>query len=641
MSTAARPTRLPTSEMRTARWWHETRLRLRRARRAGLRAGAVPGRSGCRPSDGCLAHARCSGHAVNRAVPGPQGSLRLIGRLSRDQLGTYEQLVAEYGDVVRLTLGIPGLRRVVYLVSHPDGVEQVLAGDPDGYSKNTPFYDEIAAYLGNGLLTSGGRHWRQQRRTVAPLFSHRRIAGYVDVMAEEARRLADRWDAAAASEAPIDVGAGMVDYALRTVGRVLFGADVDAAVPVIRATFPVLNEHVRRRGITPLRLPRSWPVPAQRRAAAAQRTLYEVVDAVIDRRTRATAPGQDLISLLLAARDPETGARLSLQEIRDQVLIFLLAGHETTSTALTFTIDLLGRHHDAQAAVQREIADVLADRSPHAGDIGALAVTSMAVKEAMRLYPPAYALGRVAETEVTIGGHRIPSGSLLLLCPWVTHRRDGSLAGSPAVRSRPFRAQRGGRPATVRLLPFRGRASWLHRRTLRNDGGGRRGDNAARPLHGHLGAGRHPVIHRHHPATRRSRALPSAPAASHHGAALGHARGARSARPDALLSTTVGHHASGSRARTATCGRRRGAAGSPAAPSAANAGAARCHLRGGDPNIPGAPRDGPPRNMSRPEDRKTVSTAGRLLGRDVQSGRLADPLNLSGLGCLGESRRPS
>ena len=360
---------------------------------------------------------------MNRAVPGPQGSLRLIGRLSRDQLGTYEQLVAEYGDVVRLTLGIPGLRRVVYLVSHPDGVEQVLAGDPDGYSKNTPFYDEIAAYLGNGLLTSGGRHWRQQRRTVAPLFSHRRIAGYVDVMAEEARRLADRWDAAAASEAPIDVGAGMVDYALRTVGRVLFGADVDAAVPVIRATFPVLNEHVRRRGITPLRLPRSWPVPAQRRAAAAQRTLYEVVDAVIDRRTRATAPGQDLISLLLAARDPETGARLSLQEIRDQVLIFLLAGHETTSTALTFTIDLLGRHHDAQAAVQREIADVLADRSPHAGDIGALAVTSMAVKEAMRLYPPAYALGRVAETEVTIGGHRIPSGSLLLLCPWVTHRR--------------------------------------------------------------------------------------------------------------------------------------------------------------------------------------------------------------------------
>ncbi len=349
--------------------------------------------------------------------------MRLIGRLSRDQLGTYEELVAEYGDVVRLTLGIPGLRRVIYLVTHPDAVEQILAGDPDGYSKNTPFYEEIGAYLGNGLLTSGGRQWRQQRRTVAPLFSHRRIAGYVDVMAEEANRLADRWDAAATSNAPLDVGEGMVDYALRTVGRVLFGTDVDAAVPVIRETFPTLNEHVRRRGISPLRLPRSWPVPSQIRATKAQRALYDVVDAVIDRRARETAPGRDLISLLLAARDPETGTRMSPQEIRDQVLIFLLAGHETTSTALTFTIDLLGRNQDAQAAVQREIAEVLADRSPRAGDIGALAVTSRAVKEAMRLYPPAYAIGRFAETELTIGGHHIPAGSLLLLCPWVTHRR--------------------------------------------------------------------------------------------------------------------------------------------------------------------------------------------------------------------------
>jgi cytochrome P450 len=127
-------------------------------------------------------------------VPGPRGSrwMGLAPQLQRDQLGTYEQAVAEYGDAVRLVVGPPGLRRQLYLVTHPDGVEQVLAGDPDGYSKNTPFYEEIAAYLGNGLLTSGGSHWRQQRRTVAPLFSHRRINGYVDVMADEAERLADR-----------------------------------------------------------------------------------------------------------------------------------------------------------------------------------------------------------------------------------------------------------------------------------------------------------------------------------------------------------------------------------------------------------------------------------------------------------------
>jgi cytochrome P450 len=372
------------------------------------------------------------------AVPGPQGS-RWLGmgpELRRDQLSTFERAVAEYGDVVRLVVGPPGLRRELYLVTHPDGVEQVLAGDPDGYSKNTPIYEEVAAYLGNGLLTSGGARWRQQRRTVAPLFSHRQIDTYVDVMADEAARLANRCGVAATAGAPIDVNAEMVDYTLRTVGRVLFGADVEDAVPVIRATFPVLNEHVRRRGMSPLPIPRRLPTPAEVRAAKAQRTLYSIVDEIIDRRSDASADliaplasvapngsDRDLISLLLAARDPKTGEPMDQQEIRDQVLIFLLAGHETTSTALTFTLHLLGCHPDVQAAAHREITEVLAGRRPQAEDIARLTFTEMVVKEAIRLYPPVYSLGRVAEHDVIIAGQRIPAGSIILLSQWTTHRR--------------------------------------------------------------------------------------------------------------------------------------------------------------------------------------------------------------------------
>ena len=357
-------------------------------------------------------------------VPGPRGSLLLGmgGQLQRDQLGTYERVMAEYGDVARLVVGPPGLRRVLYFVTHPDGVQQVLAGDPDGYTKNTPFYEEIAAYLGNGLLTSGGRQWRQQRRTVAPLFTRRRIARCVDVMADEAGRVADHWGRPLARGTPVDVGASMVDYALRTVGRVLFGADVDDVLPAIRTTFPVLSQHVRRRGLTPLRLPRRWPTPAQVRAAAARGALYGVVDAIIERRSATPDGGDDLISALLAARDPETGAQLNRQEIRDQVLIFLLAGHETTSTALTFTLLLLGRHPDVQDAVRAEIAERLGGRVPQTDDIAKLSLTTMALKEAMRLYPPAYAFGRLTESEVSIGDHRIPAGSLVLLSPWATHR---------------------------------------------------------------------------------------------------------------------------------------------------------------------------------------------------------------------------
>jgi cytochrome P450 len=353
--------------------------------------------------------------------------MRLVKAVRRDQLGVYNRLVAEYGDVVRVVLGPPGLRRVLYLVTHPDGIEQVLGGDPGDYTKNTPYYREIAAYLGDGLLTSGGQLWRQQRRTVAPLFTHRRVAGYVDVMAEEAARVADAWADAAARDGVVDVGASMVDYALRAVGRILFGTDVDDVVPVIRTTFPVLNGHVRRRGLTPVRPPRWWPSPAEVRATRARRALYDVVDAIIGRRPAPAGPeeaaGTDLISLLLAARDPETGRGLTPQEIRDQVLIFLLAGHETTSTALTFTFQLLGRHPDAQADVRREVTDVLAGRSPRADDIGRLPLAAMALKEAMRLYPPAYALGRLAERDVTLGGRRVPAGSIVLLSPWATQRR--------------------------------------------------------------------------------------------------------------------------------------------------------------------------------------------------------------------------
>lgn len=363
-----------------------------------------------------------TGRSRGRAVPGPRGSFLsgLARELKRDQLGTYERAMAEHGDVVRLDAGPPGLRLSLYLVTHPDGVQRVLSDGSDGYTKGTPFYREIAALLGDGLLTSEGARWRQQRRTLAPLFTPRRIARYVAAMAEEAERLAQRWTG---SNAPVDLHDDMTEYTLRVVGRVLFGADVDDAVPVIRDVFPVLSADAWRRGVNPLRLPRRWPTPAQRRAAAAQRALYQVVDAIIDQRGRAPLDGDDLISLLLAARDPETGAPLSNHDIRDQIVIFLLAGHETTATTLTFALYLLGHHEEAQRRVQREADDVLGTSSPTADDVGRLGSTTMAIKEAMRLYPPAYATGRVAVSGDHIGGYDIPPNSAVLVSPWATHRR--------------------------------------------------------------------------------------------------------------------------------------------------------------------------------------------------------------------------
>jgi cytochrome P450 len=310
----------------------------------------------------------------------------------------------------------------LYLVSHPDGVQQVLTSGPEDYTKGTPFYREIAAYLGDGVLTSDGPRWRQQRRTLAPLFTHRRTERHVAAMVAEAERLARRWAAPAGSPTRVDLHAEMTEYTLRVVGRILFGADVEDAIPVIRATFPILNDHIRRRGRNPLRLPRHWPTPAQRRATEAQRALYQVVDAIIDQRGRAPRDEADLISLLLAARDPQTGQPLSTQDVRDQALIFLLAGHETTSTALTFTCHLLGHQPEAQHRVHQEIDTVLGGQAPTAADVGRLTHITMVIKEALRLYPPAHSLGRLTPTGDRIGGHRIPPGSIVILSPWVTHR---------------------------------------------------------------------------------------------------------------------------------------------------------------------------------------------------------------------------
>lgn len=363
-----------------------------------------------------------------RDVPGPPG-LPLLGSaldLRRDQLATVEEAHRRYGDVVRFVVGPPGLRIVGYGVFSPEGAQQVLTGTGRRYTKANLFYRETAAMLGDGILTSDGDRWQRQKRFVQPLFTRRRVASYVDVMAEETVALVDRWHAAAGGGGTVDAAGDMMRLALGVIGRVLFGTELDRAVPVLHDAFPVVSAHVLRRLQSPLRLPATWPTPANRRAARAQRRLYDVVDGIIDRRRAASAAGEDLLSLLLRARDPDAAGAAGLDdaEVRDQVLIFLLAGHETTATALTFTLHLLGGHPEAQQRVRVEAERVLGadDQAPTVERIAALGYTTQVVKEAMRLYPSAYGIGRRAVEGDVIGGYRLPPGADVFVSPWVIHR---------------------------------------------------------------------------------------------------------------------------------------------------------------------------------------------------------------------------
>ncbi|MFH8681360.1 cytochrome P450 [Streptomyces lydicus] len=364
------------------------------------------------------------GAAAHREIPGPAG-LPVLGSmldLRRDSLATFLGAQREHGDVIRLEAGPPGLRSVFYALFAPEGVQQVLASQAANFRKDHPLYEEVRQSFGNGLLTSQDADYLRQRRLVQPLFTKRRVDGYASAVTTEAGTLADRWHTA--RDQTVDLVPEMNRLALRTVSRILFGVDAEQAVAAIHRCLPVINAYVVQRAYVPVKLPRHWPTPANLRARAATDELNAVCDNVIaERRAAGTdvAEGDDLLSLLSAAGNDEDGS-LDATEIREQVLIFLLAGHETTATSLAFTLHLLARHPDEQAAVRAEIDRVLGGRTPTAADLDRLPGLTRALKEAMRLYPAAPVVSRRAVAATEIGGYRIPAGADVVVSPWVTHR---------------------------------------------------------------------------------------------------------------------------------------------------------------------------------------------------------------------------
>ncbi|MFD7625920.1 cytochrome P450 [Streptomyces sp. NPDC059851] len=343
--------------------------------------------------------------------------------LKADSLGTYLRARAQHGDVVRVTAGPPGLRAELYCVFSAEGAQQVLAAQSANFRKDNTFYQEIRDSFGNGMLTSQDEDYLRQRRLVQPLFTKRRVDGYAGAVADETQATLTAWEQAPGGV--VDVSDGMMQLALRAVARILFGTDVDATVDVVDRCFPVITEYVLRRGYSPANVPRSWPTPGNRRAAAAMDELYAVCDRIIaERRGAGTAdagPAEDLLSLLSAAGSTQDG-EFDAAELRDQVLIFLLAGHETTATSLAFSLHLLGLHPEHQARAREEVVRVLGDRTPGAADLERLPYLTQVLKEAMRLYPAAPVIGRSSVAATEVAGHAIPAGADVIVAPWVTHR---------------------------------------------------------------------------------------------------------------------------------------------------------------------------------------------------------------------------
>ena len=340
-------------------------------------------------------------------------------QLSASQVGFFASTYRPGRDVVRIRVGPPGIGVEGYLTHSPEAAEKLLSAKSYvQFPKENRVYKQIRLIMGDGLLTSWGDDWRRQKALIQPIFTRARVDEYVDPILEE---LDDFKSFLRSEGTEVELSETMMRFTLKVVCRVLFGADLtEEQENRVMERFSALNGAVIKRANTPL--PFGIPLPIGGRLRTNQAELFALCDDVIAQRRATASDGDDLASLLVAARDGDD--HLSDDEVREQILIFLLAGHETTSMSLTFAFHLLGRHPEIQQKVRDEVRAVLGNDRPTASQlINDLPYTTAVLKEAMRLYPAAPITGRRSVEDTTIGGYDIPAGSDVVLSVWSIHHR--------------------------------------------------------------------------------------------------------------------------------------------------------------------------------------------------------------------------
>ena len=373
-----------------------------------------------------------------------------LGDLMRDPLGFQLRAREQYGDVLRLRIG----PFTTYFLYHPEHVRRVLSEHQKNYVRGW-HYQMMRRLFGPNLTVSEGPFWLRQRRMAQPAFHRQRLAEYADVMVQEASKLASRWQAAAQEKKPVEARHEMSRVTLAIASRTLFDRDVSAGADEFGQAFAALGKYFDLRFKRPISTPPLWvPSPANRRFKRAVATLNEKVAEIVRQRLRDESDHGDLLSMFIQARDEETGERMSEAQLRSEVLNFLLAGYETTSTALTWTWYLLGSHAPVRERVRAEVKAVIGNRPPTAADVPLLPLTRAVVQESMRLYPPVWIIPRRVVAEDEVGGFRIPARATVVLCPYVTHRHPAFWESPEVFDPDRFSVEHGaGRPKEA-YFPF-------------------------------------------------------------------------------------------------------------------------------------------------------------------------------------------
>ncbi len=336
----------------------------------------------------------------------------------RDPLAFMQQLARDYGDIAFFKVG----PQRAYLLNHPDLIKDVFVTHHDYFHKGRTV-QRMKYLLGEGLITSEGEHYRRQRRLAQPAFHKQRIASYGEAMVKYSERAASRYR----DGQMLDVAQEMMSIALAIVGKTLFDTDLEEedAGKVSQGLTNVM-ESFELLMLPLFNVIEKLPLPAVRRLRRARSRMDEIIYQLIAERRESRADHGDLLSMLLLALDEEgDGGGMTNEQLRDEVMTIYLAGHETTANALAWTWYLLSQHPEVEAELHREIDAVLeGGRLPTTADLARLRYTEMVVAEAMRLYPPAWLIGRRAIREYAISDYVVPVGSLVFSCPYVMHRHE-------------------------------------------------------------------------------------------------------------------------------------------------------------------------------------------------------------------------
>jgi len=350
------------------------------------------------------------------------------------------------GGVVKIRIG----PSPAYLVNDPALIRRVLVTDSKKYVKGVQF-DRLRPIIGNGLVTAAGEEHLKHRRLVQPAFHHSRIAGYAATMRELAVQMTATWQ----DGAQIAVDQELAELALKIAGKTLFSTELGgAAVDEVVRSMPILLDGLTKRSLAPTTLLERLPTAGNRRFNEANRRVRQVVDRIIAEYRQSGVDHGDMVSMLLLARDAETGEGLSDHQVSDEVITMLLAATETTSNAMSWALHALGQRPDVEARLHAEVDAVLGDDELTVEHIGRLAYTRRVVTETLRLYSPAWLLSRRSTEPVTLGGHRLPAGASIMFSPYAVQRDPGLYAEADVFdpdRWLPERANEIPRPA---FIPF-------------------------------------------------------------------------------------------------------------------------------------------------------------------------------------------